>query len=265
MTIRILVINGNTMEEMTRGIHREGSDAASPDVEVVTVTPDMGPMTIETYYDDFMAIPGILKAIIENEDDFDAFVIACWGDPGIEAAREVTDKPVVGIAEASMYVCNMIAAKWAVATVLHRIKDFVGKTVLKTGFHIGPTERCVGVFTTDLSVADTEHLREAACNTLEDAGRKAIAEGAEAIALGCAGMSGLDIELEAKLGIPIVDSVRASVQMAESLVRLGKRTSKVNTYKYPELKHFKGYDEVFQTEKWGKSPDGKPVPEAIPA
>lgn len=265
MTIRILVINGNTMEEMTAGIHREGSDAAGPGVEVVTVTPEVGPLTIETYYDDFLAIPGILKEIIKHEGEFDAFVIACWGDPGIEAAREVIDKPVVGIAEASMYVCNMIAAKWAVATVLHRIKDFVGKTVLKTGFHVGPTERCIGVFTTDLSVADTEHLRQAACNTLESAGRKAMAQGAEAIALGCAGMSGLDVELEAKLGIPVVDSVRASVQMAGSLVRLGKRTSKVNTYKYPERKPFKGYDEIYQTENWAKSPAGAALPEAAPA
>jgi allantoin racemase len=235
------------MEAMTDGIHREGSGAASPGVEVVTVTPEMGPLTIENFYDDYLAIPGILKEILKHEDDFDAFIIACWGDPGIEAAREITGKPVVGIAEASMYVCNMIAAKWAVATVLHRIKDFVQKAVIKTGFSIGPSARCIGVFTTDLTVADTEHLREAACNTLEDAGRKAIEMGAEAIALGCAGMAGLDLELEARLGIPVVDSVRASVQMAESLVRLGKRTSKVNTYKRPEAKPFKGYDPIFQT------------------
>src|SRR6266542_6849010 len=249
MTIRILVINGNTMEAMTDGIHREGSDATSPGVEVVTVTPEVGPMTIESFYDDYLAIPGILKEILKHENDFDAFVIACWGDPGIEAAREITDKPVVGIAEASMYVCNMIAAKWAVATVLHRIKDFIQKAVIKTGFGIGPAERCIGVFTTDLTVADTEHLRDAACNTLEDAGRKAIAMGAEAIALGCAGMSGLDVELEARLRIPVVDSVRASVQMAESLVRLGKRTSKVNTFKPPELKEFKGYEPIFQPKR----------------
>lgn len=255
MAIRILVINGNTMEEMTDGIHREGSAAAGPDVEVTAITPKQGPLTIESYYDDYLAIPGILRAILEHEAEYDAFVIACWGDPGIEAAREITDKPVIGIAEASMYVCNMIAAKWAVTTVLHRIKDFVGKAVLKSGFHIGPTERCIGVFTTNLSVADTEHLREAACNTLEDAGRKAIAEGAEAIALGCAGMSGLDVELEAKLGIPVVDSVRAAVQMAESVVRLGKRTSKVNTYRYPEPKPHRGYAPIFQTDQWDK---GKP-------
>ena len=246
MTIRILVINGNTMEAMSDGIDREARDAASPGVEAVTVTPETGPMTIECFYDDYLAIPGILKEILKHEDDFDAFVIACWGDPGIEAAREITAKPVVGIAEASMYVCNMIAAKWAVATVLHRIKDFINKAVIKTGFSIGPAERCIGVFTTDLTVADTEHLRDAACNTLEDAGRKAIAMGAEAIALGCAGMAGLDVDLERRLGIPVVDSVRASVQMAESLVRLGKCTSKINTYKPPEAKTFKGYEAIFQ-------------------
>ena len=116
-------------------------------------------------------------------------------------------------------------------------------------YKLGPSERCIGVFTTDLTVADTEHLRDAACNTLEDAGRQAIAMGAEAIALGCAGLSGLDVELEARLGIPVVDSVRASVQMAESLVRLGKRTSKANTFKPPELKEFKGYEPIFQPKR----------------
>ena len=246
MTMRIMVINGNTMQAMTEGIHREGSDAASPGVEVVTVTPEAGPLTVESFYDDYLAIPGILKEILKHEHEVDAFVIACWGDPGIEAAREITDKPVVGIAEASMYVCNMLAAKWAVATVLHRIKDFVQKTIIKTGFSIGPSERCIGVFTTDLTVADTEQLRDAACDTLEDAGRKAIVMGAEALALGCAGMSGLDVELEARLGIPVIDSVRASVQMAESLVRLGKRTSKVNTFKPPAFKEIKGYEPIFQ-------------------
>ena len=253
---RILIINGNTMEEMTEGIHREGTGAASAGVEIVTVTPETGPKTIESYYDDYLAIPGILKEIVKHEDDFDAFVIGCWGDPGIEAAREITEKPVVGIAESSMYVCNMIAAKWGVATVLHRIKELVEKTVVKTGYGFGPGSRCVGVFTTDLSVADTEELRDAACNTLEDAGRQAIEKGAEAIALGCAGMAGLDVELEARLGIPVVDSVRASVKMAESLVGLGKRTSKVGTYQPPEGKMIKGYDDVFHRPQRAGLPVG---------
>ena len=246
MKKRILVINGNTMQEMTESIHREASDSASSDSEIVSVTPDSGPVTIETFYDDYLAIPGILKKIRQHEADFDAFIIACWGDPGIEAAREMTDKPIVGIAEASMYICNMLAAKWAVATVLHRIKDFVQKTVLKTGFKIGPAERCVGVYTTELRVADTEQLRDAACSALEEASRNAMGDDAEAIALGCAGMSGLDSDLESRLGIPVIDSVRAAVHMAEALVRLGKRTSKINTFRPLEAKEIRGYDDIFQ-------------------
>ncbi|NJO80677.1 MAG: hypothetical protein HC827_20685 [Cyanobacteria bacterium RM1_2_2] len=58
-----------------------------------------------------MAIPGILKAAILAKDHFDAFVIACWGDPDVEVAREITTKPVISIAEASMYVANMVAAR----------------------------------------------------------------------------------------------------------------------------------------------------------
>ena len=60
MKKRILVINGNTMQEMTKGIHREASDSASSDSEIISVTPDSGPVTIETFYDDYLAIPGIL-------------------------------------------------------------------------------------------------------------------------------------------------------------------------------------------------------------
>ena len=73
-----------------------------------------------------MAIPGILEQIILDQDS-DAFILACWGDPGLEAAREVTVKPVIGIAEASLYVANMVAAKWSVVTTLHRVRDMVEK------------------------------------------------------------------------------------------------------------------------------------------
>jgi allantoin racemase len=241
--IRIKVINGNTYEAMTHGIHESALAACFPQTQVITTQPRRGPESIESYYDEYLAIPGILEEIILSEADIDAFVIACWGDPGVEAARELTTRPVIGIAEASMYMANMVAARWGVVTTQHRTLDMIEKTIHKTGF----SHRCVSIRTTGIPVVETETARQATVDALEAIGRLAIAEDkVEALCLGCAGMSGLDRELEKRLGIPIIDAVAAAVKMAEALVGLKKQTSKALTYQPPEPKPIKGYPEHMQ-------------------
>ena len=243
--MRIKVINGNTFAAMTEEIDRAAQAARFPDTEVITVQPRSGPQSIESYYDEYLAIPGILEEIILSSDDIDAFAIACWGDPGVEAARELTTKPVVGIAEASMYVANMLAARWGIVTTSHRVLDMIQKTIHKTGF----SSRCVSIRTTGIAVVETE-ARGATLEALEAEGKKAITKDrVEALCLGCAGMSGLDKELEARLGIPVIDAVAAAVKMAESLVSLQKQTSKALTYQFPDAKPLKGYPAHMQRQQ----------------
>lgn len=241
--IRIKVINGNTFEPMTKGIDESAQAARFSETEVVTTQPKTGPESIESYYDEYLAIPGILEEVILSGDEFDAFVIACWGDPGVEAARELTTKPVIGIAEASMYVANMVAARWGVVTTQHRALDMIEKTIYKAGF----SHRCVSIRTTGIPVIETETARQATIAALEAVGRLAILEDkAEALCLGCAGMSRLDVELEQRLGIPVIDAVAAAVKLAEAMVGLQKQTSKALTYKSPEIKSIKGFPEHMQ-------------------
>lgn len=231
---------------MTANINASAQGAKFPHTEIVTVQPQTGPESIESFYDEYLSIPGILEQIIFDTDS-DAFVLACWGDPGIEAAREITSRPVVGIAEASLYMANMVAAKWSVVTTLHRVRDMVEKTIQKTGL----TERCASVRTTKLSVLDTEQDRTSTLDVLLKASQLAIQDdGAEAICLGCAGMSGLEQQLEERLGVPVIDAVAAAVKMAESLVSLGKTTSKRLTYRSPECKEIKGYAAHFQAKNF---------------
>ncbi|MBD0336371.1 MAG: aspartate/glutamate racemase family protein [Cyanobacteria bacterium Co-bin13] len=239
----IKIINGNTCQEMTHSINATAQAVRSHATHLTTVQPKSGPASIECYYDEYLAIPGILEQIVLDTDS-DAFILACWGDPGIEAAREITRRPVIGIAEASMYVANMLAAKWSVVTTTHRVRDMVEKTVQKTGLG----SRCASVRTTDLAVLETCD-RTTTIAALIDMGRRAIEEdGAEALCLGCAGMSGLDQALEAALGVPVIDAVAAAVKMAESLVALGKTTSKQLTYRPPELKPIQGYPDYMQPQ-----------------
>lgn len=243
MAIRIKAINPNTTLEMTENIGRQADRYTHDDTEVVAVSPEKGPVSIESYYDDYLSVPGSLEEILKDEDAFDAFVIACWGDPGLEACREVTDKPVVGIAEGSMYVANMLGEQFSVATILPRAKSFIYAAVEKAGLE----SQCASVRCTDLTVLDTEHERDTTFTGLLEVSRAAIEEdGAEAICLGCAGMGGLAERLEAELPVPVVDSVGAGAVLAESLVQLGKRTSKSMTFKAPEPKEIKGYPEIYQ-------------------
>ena len=243
MSIRIKAINPNTTREMTENIGRQVRRYTGEDVEVEAVSPERGPRTIESYYDDFLAVPGVLEEIMTADEEVDAFINACWGDPGIDACREVTAKPVVGIAEASMYVANMLGAEFSVATILPRARDFIEERVRTTGLW----GQCASVRCTELTVAETEETREAATEALYDAAERAVAEdGAEAICLGCAGMGGLDEPLEERLPVPVVDSVAAAGVVAEGMVRLGKATSKVMTYGEPESKPVDGYPELYQ-------------------
>ena len=225
---------------MTAGVNATAQQVRFPNTEIVTTQPSRGPESIQSYYDEALAIPGIVEEILLSQDEFDGFVIACWGDPGLEAARELMQKPVVGISEASMYVANMLAARWGVITTGHRVRTKIEETVYQTGFG----HRCVSIRTTGLSVEETETARETTLLALEKTGWLAIEEdGAEALCLGCAGMSGLDVDLQERLGVPIVDSVAAAVKMVESLVWLGKSTSKVRTFNFPERKIVKGYSD----------------------
>jgi allantoin racemase len=245
MSIKIKAINPNTTIEMTDNIGKQVRRYTSDDVEVEAVSPESGPISIESYYDDFLAVPGVLEEIMAADDDVDAFINACWGDPGIDACREVTSKPVVGIAEASMYVANMLGATFSVATILPRARDFIEERVRTTGLW----GQCASVRCTDLTVVETEETRDAATEALADAAERAIDEdGAEVICLGCAGMGGLDGPLESRLPVPVIDSVAAAGVITEGMVRLGKVTSNIGTYQQPEPKPIKGYPEHFEFE-----------------
>ena len=111
--MKIKVINPNTTLEMTEGIGEAARSVAGAGTEIVAVSPEFGPESIESYYDEQVAACGVLDEVRKGEaEGVDAYVIACYGDPGLHAAREVTEKPVVGIAEASFYTASMVAARF---------------------------------------------------------------------------------------------------------------------------------------------------------
>ena len=104
----IKVVNPNTTESMTAEIGRCAQAVAGPGTDVDAVTSAMGPPSIESHYDEAMSVPGLLEEIRRGERaGADGYVIACFGDPGLDAARELARGPVVGIAEAAMHTASL--------------------------------------------------------------------------------------------------------------------------------------------------------------
>ncbi len=241
--MKIKIINPNTSEEMTRAIGAAGESVARVGTDIVSVSPAFGPASIESYYDDYLSIPGLLEEIHKGEaEQSDAYIIACYGDPGLHAARELTTKPVVGIAEASLYMASMLAARFSIVTVIPRTRTMLEEMVTGYGFR----DKVVSIRTSPLYVLDVEKDPAGALEKLRLEARTARDEDdAEAILLGCAGFTQFADELEQELEIPVLDGVVCAVKLAESLVELGKTTSKYKTYRPPEKKAYTGIFEKF--------------------
>ncbi len=239
--MRILVINPNTSEEMTQDIDREARQYARSDTEIETVCPTRGPRSIEGHYEEELAAVAMLEVVKERAGEFDGVVIACYGDPGLAAAREVSPVPVVGIAEASMLMACTVAHSFSIVTVPPRVKPLLENTVRLHGLEA----RCASIRTTPLSVLDCERDPEAAGREIVKAAKLAIEEdGAEAICLGCAGMGPLDKAVSSEVGVPVLDGVACAVKLVEGLLDYGLATSRVAAYKEPEPKEIVGYSPV---------------------
>ena len=242
--MKILVINPNTTQEMTDAIGEMARKYAQASTEIVALSPEYGPRSIEGHLEEYIGATATVEEVAKNRDDYDAFVIACYGDPGLYACREVTDKPVIGCAEASMHMASFVGHKFSVVTIISRVKPMLEDLVR----NIGLESKCASIRCSALSVLDIEADPKRAEKELIEQSQIAIREdGAEAICLGCAGMGPLDKIVQEAVGVPVIDGVVAAVKMAESIYDYGLLTSKVAAFAWPEKKELVGCSSVLQS------------------
>ena len=234
--MRILVVNPNTTASMTEKIGAAARRVASPGTEIVAVNPVLGPASIEGYYDEAISLAGLLD-VIGRSHDHDAVVIACFDDTGLDAARCLTDRPVIGIGEAAYHLASMIANKFSVVTTLAR-----SVPALEHNLHrYGLSARCARVRSSEVPVLDLERPGSDACNRISaEIGRAVAEDRAEAIVLGCAGMTDLAEALAAEHGLPVLDGVTCAVRLAEAMAGLRLKTSRRGGYAPPRLEKHAG-------------------------
>lgn len=236
--MKINLINPNTCQGMTDKIAISAQNVALPGTEIIASSPINGPESIESAFDETLAAAALLDVIRSGEEQgVDAHIIACFGDPALDAAREIATKPVIGIAGAAFQLASLVSYRFGVITTMTRTLPASEHLLQRYGYH----HLCSGVRATDIPVLELESLSMDTYQQLAEECRKAINEdGAEAIVLGCAGMSDLANELSEQLNVPVVDGVAAAVKLAESLHQLKLTTSKSGQYAAPLVKPIHG-------------------------
>jgi len=235
--MKILVINPNTSESMTEHVRKELDQIKRPDTDLTVVCAERGPETIESAYEELFAAMATLEWVKKaNRDGFDAVIIACFSDPGLEAAKEISDIPVIGIEEASLHMAAMLGARFTVITAKRERVASKREHVYRKGLdHFLASVRSL-----DLTIAETDSDPEKTKRRTLEVGKKAVEEdGAEVIILGCAGMAGYAPEIESKLHVKVLDPAAFALKMAEAMVDLGLSQSKIGLFATPPRKTFK--------------------------
>jgi len=229
--MQILLINPNTTEAMTKEMLEASLSASLHGTQILTATAEHGVATIDGYYDELLGAAAVAEIVRQRDGTFDAAIIGCFGDPGLYAARELTEAPVVGIAEASFMAAMTLGYRFAILTNLDRgvplLQDVVD--------HYGLSARCASIRSTELSVADADADRAVALEAFLQAAERAVHEDrAEVLCLACGTLLGIREQIESHLHVPVIEGVPAAIAFAEMLVRLGHRTSKLRAFKRPE-------------------------------
>jgi allantoin racemase len=224
--VRLLVINPNTTASMTAKIGTAARAVAAVGTEIVARNPASGPASIQGAEDGEAALPGLF-AEIDGAAGFDAIIIACFDDTGLYAARRRTRVPVIGIGEAAFHAAMLVAERFSVVTTLSVSIPVIQENIMRYGL----SARCGKVRASNVPVLELERPGSTARETISDEIATALlSDNADAIVLGCAGMTDLAAELTARHRVPVVDGVAAAVKLAEALVAIHLTTSQAGPF-----------------------------------
>ncbi len=218
MSDRILVINPNSTEAVTNGIDAAMAPlrmGGGPAIECITLKE--GPPGIQSQADVESVVQPLARTVAARDNDCAGFVIACFSDPGLFAAREATRKPVLGIAECGVLTALTMGQRFGVIAILDRSIPRHLRYVRQMGVQDRfAGDRAIGLGVVELSDEGRTYGRMA------EVGRELRdRDGADVLVMGCAGMARYRDRLQDDLGIPVVEPTQAAVAMAIGRVRLG--------------------------------------------
>lgn len=201
--MKILIINPNSDSETDERLRKKARDFVKEKYEVEVTHLRSTPKLMATQEDAAKALPEMME-IIQGGGEYDAFIDACHSDPNLDVLKEITDKPVVGIAEASMKIASMGCHGFAVISPSE--KSVAPKWSLARKYQCGALYKGAEIAEDN----ESESLYRAAKRAVE----KSHVDG---IVLGCANYANADGYIEKKLGIPVFDGVACALIIASGM------------------------------------------------
>ena len=231
--MKILVINPNSSEKMTASVCSVLKRVKRSDTQLMVVRTVGAPPAIQSASDIAQTVPFMLELVRKaNRENYDAVILACFSDPGLEAAREQSDILVMGIEETALHVAAMLGHKYTILTPLSKRIPSKEQDVCR--FRAESSMASVRALNLTVTETEADPIRTKA-RILEIATEAVEEDGAEVIILGCAGMTGYANSVQDKLGIVVLDPTVTTFKITEGLVDLGVRHSKRGLYALPLL------------------------------
>ncbi len=218
MAERILVINPNSSAKVTRAIDEAAAPlrfSGGPEIHCLTLAE--GPPAIETQNDADFVVEPLCRMIRRLDAEASTFVIACFSDPGLFSARQITRTPVLGIAECGILAALSLGERFGVISIL----SLSLPRHLRYVRAMGVLDRFAGDLPIGLGVGELADEARTLSRMIT-VGRRVKAErGADVLVMGCSGMAPCRARLEEAVGIPVVEPTGAAIAMALARLSLG--------------------------------------------
>jgi len=231
--MKLLLINPNITAPMTDQMAAEARRFASPGTEVTAVTAAFRPQYIANRAEAAIASHAVLDAMARHADGHDAAIVSAFGDPGLAAARELFDIPVVGIAESAMLMAWTLGRRYSIVCLTGRLRRWYIECAREHGLD----GRLASVRALDVPIPDITQAKDQFRDRLLAECQRAIEEDeAEVIIFGGGPIAGLARETAHLIPVPTLDGVSCAVRMAEALVGLRPRKATVGSFARPAAK-----------------------------
>ncbi|MEQ8395584.1 aspartate/glutamate racemase family protein [Thalassobaculum sp.] len=251
MARRILIVNPNVTEAITATMVEEARRTAAPDTEMVPATARFGTLYIENRVESAIAGHAVLETLAEQAPGCDAAIVAAFGDPGVFAAKEMLEIPVIGISEAAFLTAYTLGRRYAIVCLTPRLGVWYRECAEEHGL----AGRLVAVRPLDVPPTDITNAKEQTGRRLVEACHEVIDRyGAEVVIMGGGPIAGLARTVAHEIPVPVLDGVSCAVRLAEALVDLAPRPATRGSFARPPSKPSKGLSRALQT--WVERRDG---------
>lgn len=235
--MKLLIVNPNISQSVTDLIEAEARRVASPDTQITMATASAGVAYIETRFEALLGAHAVANIAGERLGEYDALLVAAFGDPGLLALKEALDVPVVGMTEAALMMAAQLGQRIGIIAISHRITAWYRETV--DGYGMLSRLACIRHLNSPLRDPGTVQEDHAA-RLLELSHQAVHEDGADALILAGAPLAGLARGLAGQLPVPVVDGVSSGVCQAEALVRLQVGNAQAGSFARPPVKPHAG-------------------------